>query len=305
MSTSLILTCFNEIESMPVLLDGVLGQTLLPSEMVVVDAGSTDGTLDVLNACKDRFREKESKLIIIVKSGVNIAAGRNIAIGKAENEFIVVTDAGCRLEPNWLELISEPLRNGSADFVGGFYVPDAHTRFQQMVASLTVGLEPGEDFLPSSRSVAFKKTLWEKAGQYPEWLKWGEDTLFDKLCLAAGARYSIAADAIVHWEVRRTLRAVIQQFRQYAYGDALARRYSISLVRNAFFYTLVLALVLAGHLVALLLIPALATLWILRKKIPRREWPYAVVIASFIQMTRSVGFVSGLFVGLFIKRTNS
>ena len=36
-----------------------------------------------------------------------------------------------------------------------------------------------ETFLPSGRSIAFKKSAWKEVGGYPENLYTGEDTLFD------------------------------------------------------------------------------------------------------------------------------
>ena len=141
MSISLILTCYNEKENIGVLIQDILNQTQLPDEMVIVDAGSKDGTIEVLHGFVTRFTEAGSHLRIIICDGASIAHGRNLAIESAHYDNIAVTDAGCRIQSDWLEKITRPLTLNNADFVGGFFLPVAPTRFQQILAALPPGSE--------------------------------------------------------------------------------------------------------------------------------------------------------------------
>lgn len=294
MKVSLILTCFNEAENIGALMSDVLGQSQLPDEMVIVDAGSQDGTLAVLKEFEPKFVENGSLLTLHVATGAAIAHGRNLAIGMARHEVLAVTDAGCHLDPNWLAKITAPILRGDADLVGGFFLPVAKNRFQRVLASLTTANAPGKAFLPSSRSVAFRKSTWERAGRYPEWLKWGEDTYFNTQCLTSGARYCVAADAIVHWEVRRTWGQVFKQFRRYAFGDGLARRFTPSLAAAPAVYSVALIGLLAGYPAVVVLVPLLGIGWVLRKPgIPLKDGLYAVGLAVTIQAARAVGYLVG------------
>jgi len=294
MKISLILTCFNEAENIGILMSDVLKQSRLPDEMVVVDAGSRDGTLLILREFEPKFVEKGSLLTLHVANGAGIAHGRNLAVEFAKHEVLAVTDAGCRLDSEWLSRITAPILRDEADLVGGFFLPVAKSRFQRVLAALTTGKAPGKRFLPSSRSVAFRKSAWERAGRYPEWLKWGEDSYFNQQCLTTGARYRIAADAVVHWEVRRTWGQVFKQFRRYAFGDGLARRFTLSLAVAPAVYGVVLIGLLAGYPVTLVLIPLLGTSWVLRKQgIELKDGPYAVGLAITIQAARALGYIVG------------
>jgi hypothetical protein len=77
-------------------------------------------------------------------------------------------------------------------------------------------------FLPSSRSVAFRKSAWEAVGGYPEWLDYCEDLVFDLRLKARGGRFVFVPDAIVHFRPRGTLPAFFRQYYRYARGDGKA-----------------------------------------------------------------------------------
>ena len=102
---SVIVTVLNAGSELAPLLDSLLCQTREPDEVVVVDGGSTDGTVDVLK----RYAQRETRLTFFVEPGTNIARGRNIAIGRSSFDILAVTDAGCRPDRDWLKELVKPL----------------------------------------------------------------------------------------------------------------------------------------------------------------------------------------------------
>ena len=180
MSVSVIMTVKNEGEGLRPLLESLLDQTLPPTEVVVCDGGSTDNTRSVLAEY-----EPWLPLQVVEAPGSNISQGRNVAIAAATHPIIATTDAGVVLSPAWLEEITRPIRDGKAHVVTGWFEPDPYTDFE-VVMGVTVlpqrqDIRP-EKFLPSSRSVAFRKEAWEAVGGYPEWLDFSEDLIFDLGC---------------------------------------------------------------------------------------------------------------------------
>ena len=232
MKISVITTVKNEGASIHRLLDSLAAQTRAPDEVVVCDGGSTDGTLDALRA------ETRLPLKVILRPGANISQGRNAAIAEATGEVIACTDAGVTLAPDWLQELAAPFeirdwRLGTK-VVAGFFLPDPHTAFEVAMGATvlpqTDEIRP-ETFLPSSRSVAFRKEAWQAVGGYPEWLDYCEDLVFDFALRDKFAPFAFAPQAIAHFRPRGSLRAFFRQYYLYARGDGKAdlfrRRHAI------------------------------------------------------------------------------
>jgi glycosyltransferase involved in cell wall biosynthesis len=197
-------------------LESVAGQTHPPDEVVIVDGGSTDATVATLR--------RHSWVTLIEETGANIARGRNVAVAAAAHDVIAVSDADCVLDPQWLERLLRPLRRG-ADVAMGGYRPLSRSFFQVVASAVSVkDLEEisEEAFMPSSRSVAFRRDAFEAAGGYPEWLEIGEDMWLDIRWRELAVRMELALDAVAYWRAREDLSGHWQQYAAYARGDALA-----------------------------------------------------------------------------------
>jgi glycosyltransferase involved in cell wall biosynthesis len=251
MRISVIITVRNEGASIHRLLDSLAGQTRVPDEIVVCDGGSTDGTLDVLCA------ENRLPLKLIVRPGANISQGRNAAIAEATGEVIACTDAGVVLAPEWLQELAAPFEVGDwrlgIKVVAGFFLPDPRTVFEvAMGATVLPQLDEihPETFMPSSRSVAFRKEAWRTVGGYPEWLDYCEDLVFDFALRKLGP-FVFAPKAIAHFRPRGSLGAFFRQYYQYARGDGKAdlfrRRHAI---RYLTYLVAVPAIAMAGTLLS-------------------------------------------------------
>ena len=219
MSASVVITTLNEANSIVALLDSLASQTLKPSEIVVVDAGSTDQTLSLIKSWQ--AAHPAPTIRTLVAKGANRSLARNLGIRKAKSTIIAVTDAGCRADRHWLERLVRPIENLKADSVAGFYQPTGETPFQQAVAPF-VAVMPNQfnpdTYLPSSRSVAFTKDAWRVAGGYPGHLNYCEDLVFAR-ALKSQTRLAVAPGAIVHWRQVSTLPQFFRQIATYARGD--------------------------------------------------------------------------------------
>lgn len=234
---SIIVTVRNEILSIDAFMGSVFAQEELPDELVIVDAMSTDGTWERLQAYQERCEKIGIQYVIHQKAG-NRSVGRNQAISLARNEFICATDAGCILDSYWNKNLVQPARTAclTPEVRKGWYLPLATTPFQHALATYTCVMPDKLDpatFLPSSRSIAFTKSIWKAVGGYPEELDTCEDLVFaqrlEEYCRAHELDSVFAPDAIVYWPQKSTLSQAFWQFFGYARGDGQAIRYVFAL----------------------------------------------------------------------------
>ncbi len=253
---SLIATVFNEGENIHQLFDSIISQTVQPDEIVIVDAGSTDDTLTIMRSYCDLL-----PLRLLVEPGCNISQGRNRALSAAKGDIIAVSDAGVRLSENWLEKICAPLQgNSDLNVVSGFFQADPKTNFEVALGAANLPLRHEIDpatFLPSSRSIAFRKSAAEAIGGYPEWLDYCEDLVFDLRLKTRCGEFAFQPDALAYFRPRQSLAAFYKQYFLYARGDGKADLWRR---RHLIRYLTYLVLVPVICLLGLLLDPGL---WIL------------------------------------------
>lgn len=218
MRVSVCVTTFNEEGTIKALIDSLLRQTIKPAEIILVDGGSKDKTVEIV-----RKYQKISPGIRLFVRRASRVKGRNIAVAKARANVIAMTDAGCVAEATWLEKITAPLTDRQTDIVAGFYEMRTNSTFQK-AASVFLGVRPEKftkNFLPSARSMAFRKRLWKRVGGFPEKLHdTAEDTMFNYKCVKVCARFARVKSAVVEWGVPATLGEVLHKMYHYAKGDA-------------------------------------------------------------------------------------
>jgi glycosyltransferase involved in cell wall biosynthesis len=234
---SVISTVRNDREGAADMLAALEAQTRPPDEVVVVDGGSSDGTLELV---EDWSRER-LPLRVMSAPDTNISGGRNVGVQAASHEWIAVTDAGCRPVPTWLEALDRA--RPTADLLTGVFTVDAQTAFERMIAVShypdTAELDrPGalirlshrlfgrgfEAKLAGGRSMAFTKTTWRALGGFPERVYAGEDQAFSVALVERGYRAVLVPEASVSWRPPSTWGENARMFFTYCRGDVRSRR---------------------------------------------------------------------------------
>ena len=218
-SVSLILTLLNEGDGLDTLFNAIQQQTLIPDEIVIVDGGSTDQTIHKLQ----EYQKALPQLVVYIEPGLNIAEGRNVAIERAQGDIIAVTDGGCCPAPDWLEQMAAPFSEPDIDAVAGKIVVDNHTEFERCAGLLSTPkfeeIEAAQTGMFYGRCSAFKRTVWEKTGGYPEWLYTAEDTLFALAARKHGFKAVYTEHAQLLWRPRPDIRKIARMFYLYGRGN--------------------------------------------------------------------------------------
>lgn len=112
MIVSIIIPAFNAAATISHTLDSVFSQSYGDLEIIVIDDGSTDGTLDILAPHKDKI-----KIVSITNKGVSSA--RNLGFANAKGDYIQYLDADDLLKPNKINTQLNALNDNNADVAYG------------------------------------------------------------------------------------------------------------------------------------------------------------------------------------------
>lgn len=248
---SLVIPVRNEEESIADLIDSVGRQSLPPDEIVLVDGGSTDRTVEIVES----LAAANPRIRLIKTDGAGPGKGRNIGIEAAAHEWIALTDAGIRLEADWLEMLiaaalpprprmaaTPPSQGGEpdVDIVYGNYAPAVKTLFEKCAAIAYV--PPQRPDVIRGRSIAsclLRKDVWSAVGGFPD-LRAAEDLAFMEAADRAGFLAAYEPKAIVHWQLRPDFGSTFDKFvlyskhnvwagRQWDWHYGIARQYSVLL----------------------------------------------------------------------------
>ncbi len=225
-SVSVIATVLNEAEDINRLLSSLVHQTLEPAEIIIVDGGSTDGTWERLQADASAYPSLKAirdPSCNLKESPGPIARGRNVAIAAASSEVIACADAGCVYDPDWLARLTEPIRNGQAEYALGGSCLDADGPTVWDIASAPffgIKLDPNQATKScTARSMAFRKDLWRRVGGFPE-TSLTEDSLFDQNVRTI-VEPAFPERAKARYRPRHSLKTALRDLGRYATLDGV------------------------------------------------------------------------------------
>jgi len=159
---SLYIPCFNAAKTIQFCLEAVFRQTYPLKEIIIVDDGSTDETIDIVSRYPVRLlRHPDNR---------GLAEARNTAIRNIDSEFIASLDADCLPDSDWLKQLMKRFNSPTITGAGG--------RLLETYSSSVFDLW---------RSVHMKQ-YWDKEGE-PAFL-FGSNTVFRKDVIVAVGLYN-------------------------------------------------------------------------------------------------------------------
>lgn len=105
-SISIIIPAYNVEKYIKAALDSIKEQTVLPDEVILIDDGSTDGTLDVANSFEFPV---PYQVVSIENCGQGNA--RNLGVSLASSEYVYFFDSDDLLKSNFIQSIKNQIRN--------------------------------------------------------------------------------------------------------------------------------------------------------------------------------------------------
>jgi glycosyltransferase involved in cell wall biosynthesis len=213
---TLVLPLQDEEQTVRALLRSVALQRHPPNEVLLVDAGSRDATIEIAATV-----EMPCPLRIIRTSRVFPGVARNEGVCAAGFEWIAFTDGGIVLDPDWLrELMTATTEQ--TDVVFGGMDPICDSFFSECAAVAYVSPKDGHGIRgPFIASSVMRRPSFLKVGGFPPY-RAAEDLILVKRLRAAGAVVSYAPRALVRWQIAGSASATLRRFASYSHHNLLA-----------------------------------------------------------------------------------
>ena len=264
MKVSVIVPVRDEEHSIRELLDSLLKQTRPPDEIVITDGGSVDATPQII----DEYIQQGAPVRLLRAGPALPGRGRNLGAAAAQFEWLAFTDAGIRLNRDWLEtLVARAAQDAAVDIVYGSWEPVTDTFFKECAAIAYVPPpSPRDGIVARPRFIAstlLKREVWERVGGFPEDLRSAEDLLFMDRLEAAGYRAVFEPRAQVHWDLRPTLGATFKRFLVYSRNNIRAGLWRQWQATILFRYAMLLVLLVLALLVDPWWVLVLVGAWLL------------------------------------------
>ena len=108
---SVIIPCYNVEEYLSDCLLSLIGQTFKDIEIICINDGSADNTLDILN----EFAQKDSRVIILNQNNNGVSAARNKGIEISKGEYITFVDSDDWVSENYIEKLYDAITQNNSD----------------------------------------------------------------------------------------------------------------------------------------------------------------------------------------------
>ncbi|MEQ1534045.1 MAG: glycosyltransferase [Sideroxydans sp.] len=163
---SVIIPSYNHKKYLLELLNSIRNQTYPEIEIVIIDDGSTDGSVELLQSVQEKYQLK-----LITKSNEGLCATANLGLEIATGDYIVLIASDDFMPPKRIEEQVMELSKSPFDAIaGGMTIVNENSEFVKYRAPLRLGEVSFEEMLHknliAAPSVMFKAITFKKYGRY-------------------------------------------------------------------------------------------------------------------------------------------
>ncbi|MEY3197147.1 MAG: hypothetical protein RLZZ59_515 [Pseudomonadota bacterium] len=208
---SIITPVLNEAKNILKVFEAIEKQTLYPSEWIIIDGGSTDGTIKKI----EEYKNSSKFNITLLHSKIrNIGHQRNLGIKAAKNNILVNIDAGTFPDKNYLANVIGPFyKHPNLDLVSGVHYATNKTSHSKHISTTNHFKEKQN---PYGNCLVYMKDIAEASGFFPEYLTYaGEDTFFCYKYKKLSKHWIFNKAAWTSWEIPHSTESFLAKSKNY------------------------------------------------------------------------------------------
>lgn len=229
MLVSVVIRTYDESRYLGKLLQGLKNQHSegIRQEVIVVDSGSTDGTLDIADS-------HGARVVHIAKSEFSFGRSLNRGCAAASGEHLVFVSGHCiPASQRWLADLVAPLRSGQVTLTYGRQIGGPESKFSecQHFAKFFPATSriPQDGFFCNNANAALPRSAWEQF-RFDEEITGLEDLHLARRLTAAGHRIGYVAEAAVYHHHHESWALVRRRFER----EAIALQHIIPEIQMTF-----------------------------------------------------------------------
>ena len=213
MRASIVIRLYNEEKHIPRLLDGIAQQTEQDLEIILVDSGSTDRTLEIVS-------HYPLQVVHIKPEEFTFGYSLNQGISQAQGELIVIANTHVfPVYPDWLKCLLAPFNDSQIALTYGKQRGNSLNKFSEQQVFRHWYPDTSQSHQPypfcNNANAAIRRSLWED-NRYNETLPGLEDLDWAQRIMAQGYAITYIADAEVIHVHEETPMGVYNRYRREA-----------------------------------------------------------------------------------------
>ena len=249
---SVVMPIYNAFSYLRPALDSIINQTLENIEIICIDDGSTDESLEILK----EYQVADARVRIITETNAGPGIARNNGIHRARGEYIAFFDADDFYEPSFLEELYERARRDDLDIAFSQYdiynskldrfEPSAHAEHSEMYSenSVTSKREYPDIVLSSTIASAWNKLfrrsfILDKGLSFLTDVRLYEDVYFVVTALSLAERIGKVHKVLMHHRIHSKQSRAIMFGKYYMQIPVVYERIKDFLVAHGMYAPLV------------------------------------------------------------------
>ena len=237
MKCSIIIPVYDEEDDISNCLVSLTSQTFKDFEIIIVDDGSKDYTLNMVKQCIDAY---DLDIKILEQDHEGPGAARNLGAQHAKGDILIFIDADMTFEPNYIENLIEPLSPGQGEWFGTTHDYEVATNTNNLWSSLWGEIRVSPENAVEVRIFrAIKKDIFLKMGGFDPKYGYADDqTLWFKYTMGP----NVAPNTTCYHNNPDTLKGTFKQARWI--GASWPERFKMFGIPVVRFFVLLISFIL-------------------------------------------------------------